>query len=568
MKHRPTLWIASLVVTGSIVGLAVVFAPTPIHEPPSVQASFIEDALGVGFNILACNVASSYADELKDLTDRVKEELGGALCDAGGNLPVVGPFVQDQCNEESESGDGQPEESDFVPVHVQFDNPFSKEVERQKIELVKTQDANCLKKELLEFVSQNIIKNIVEDSGFITNFRDHLLTAGVQAEYDFLAQLSRAGICPQNRSVIFTLMGGVDAGWASSDNSPESIVRCSLAEVLDLENGGLEAYYDDFRTGGWDAWLSQINPNNTLLGQYTSAKETRDALIAANVRGQEVEAISSDGFNPKKERVCIEEQTIDLGQGLTETYCVRYEENILTPGSLLSDQVERAAGIKLDDVRGADTYYEILYEAITSVGDWLVGKLIDDGLSSFNSTLAPQPAPPGGGGGGTPPPGNTPPPAAPPPTSPPPGGVPPPAPESPPQQPPASPPPGGGSTDPMPPPVILGPAAAPTFFSQNYLVSVQANPGELVQFTLLFQPQSFLFGFSVTDPSLVRNVRAGNNGVAGYQAQQSYRGQCTSSGTVNVVATVNAVRVNEISGQVSPVSTASLTTAVTQSPCN
>lgn len=336
----------------------------PVFSPRQAEANILEGLVDGITSFGACKLAGLSADLIQDLQESTEP-----------------PEVEET------------NESNQVPVHVKTDDPFSTEVVRQITELDFTKSANCWKKAALQFISEQILGKIVQDSGFVTNFQDLLGGAVSLENQNFLAELSVTNVCPHTRSAVFTLLGGAGSGFApDEDGGLTNIVNCTLGEVLDLENGGLQAFHDDFRAGGWDAWLEVIKPHNTLLGSYLIAKEERGARLGAAVAAQQLEAQASEGVHPKKERECVRSVTLPLptGDGEQEV-CIEHKDTILTPGSTLSDQIKRAAGIQLDDLRGSDMYFEILYEIFKGLGDMLVDNIFDDGLSSFGSGEANDP---------------------------------------------------------------------------------------------------------------------------------------------------------------------------------
>lgn len=240
--------------------------------------------------------------------------------------------------------------------------------------------ANELKRRLIARVQDDFFEWLENDGDprFITDFREYLLEANRDAEVDFLHGLATSGICPQNRHIVFTLLGGQDAGWENSDNSGQNIVRCSVADVLDLENGGLENYYSDFRNGGWDAWIELNKFHNTPLGQYSIAKNTRDGLKAIAQEAKSDESVASQGFKSETEEVCVEEIEVNLGQGIVETQCLRYEDKIISPGKTIADQTSQVVGAEFENLLNSDEWDEVVKSIIRN----LARDLLEDGIGN------------------------------------------------------------------------------------------------------------------------------------------------------------------------------------------
>lgn len=241
--------------------------------------------------------------------------------------------------------------------------------------------ANELKRRLIARVQDDFFEWLANDGDprFITDFREYLFEAQQDAELDFLAELSTAGVCPQNRHIVFTLLGGQDAGWENSDNSGQNIVRCSVADVLDLENGGLEDYYADFRNGGWNAWIELNKFHNTPLGQYAIAKNTRDQLKQITQDAKDSESIASQGFKSETETVCVEEVEVNVGQGLVETQCLKYADKIITPGKTIADQTTQVVGAEFENLLNSDEWDEIVKGIIRT----LARDLLEEGIGNI-----------------------------------------------------------------------------------------------------------------------------------------------------------------------------------------
>jgi len=242
--------------------------------------------------------------------------------------------------------------------------------------------ANELKRLMIELIRDDFLNWLANEDNprFITDFREYLLDAEAGAEGEFRSALSTSGICPQNRHIVFTLLGGQDAGWENSDNSGQNIVRCSVADVLDIENGGLENYYADFRNGGWDAWIELNKFQNTPLGQYAIAKNTRDQLKEITKQAKDSESVASQGFKAATKEVCLEEVEVNLGQGLVETQCVRYAEKIKTPGKTIADQTNQLVSAEIQNLIGADEWDEIVMTILTILANEIFDRGLDIGL--------------------------------------------------------------------------------------------------------------------------------------------------------------------------------------------
>ena len=79
---------------------------------------------------------------------------------------------------------------------------------------------------------------------------------------------------------------------ASQYSNPRQF-QCSLTEVV----GNIEAFYDDFEQGGWDAWFSMTQKSaNNPYGAYLDAKIELDSRVAEAVGLQDKQLEWNSGF--------------------------------------------------------------------------------------------------------------------------------------------------------------------------------------------------------------------------------------------------------------------------------
>jgi hypothetical protein len=343
---------------GEVIGEGIEAAAT--CAVANVTADLASDALAAGQNYLN--------DIFGDFFDAIEDALGGLLPD----IPGFG--------------------ESFVPTHTKLDDPRFEQ-------LAKDTTANCIKRKVLDLVAEAIIAAIVSDTGFVEDFTDELGDSGERVRREVLAEISGVDLCDPFRGTVLTLVGGAE-GFVSVDQGPlTSRLRCTLSEVLDIENGDLEAFYSDFRVGNWEAWNKHLEPQNQALGAYLLTEGTLSAVVAAEVEAQQLEFETGDSF--RSDKVCTEARLFftdrpsevqSVGEvregsdewnnlltsdGVIGGICV--EEKIITPGSVLVDQVRRAAGGQLENLIGADTFYEV----VTNVVNFMVGTIVDEGLDKL-----------------------------------------------------------------------------------------------------------------------------------------------------------------------------------------
>lgn len=168
------------------------------------------------------------------------------------------------------------------------------------------------------------------------------------------------------------------------------------ATEMEKSKRALQVFYNDFNTGGWDAWYAFTqNEANNPLGYYMAASD----IISreSEVKKQEVkeELTQNNGFMSQKR--CKEyypPQTLTIkntigtgGQAQTQTTntstlprkCKVYET--VTPGSIIKDKISYYLNSPERQLELADDINHVL----NSVFSALVSKLESGGLSGINS---------------------------------------------------------------------------------------------------------------------------------------------------------------------------------------
>ena len=294
--------------------------------------------------------------------------------------------------------------ADKVPTHTKKDD-----VEQTK--LYQDETANCLKKALLKVVANAIIESIVSEKGFVESFRDQIVDAADRAGGELVTDLAGRNLCEPFKAELKILIN-----QKASFNNLDRYRRqseCTLSQVID----NIENFYEDFRYGGWDVWTTHFKSQNNLLGAYLAIDDELIARVSAEQEGQKAELSASQGFNPDKvctavtftyadgrkpKRVNLNDEIPlsklsleavgDLAEKVGAIGVTCSETRIITPGITFKGQIDQAVGIELEDLEDADTYYEIVNKLV----DFLVSKLIDEGLDSLKdgSGLRETPTPP------------------------------------------------------------------------------------------------------------------------------------------------------------------------------
>lgn len=166
--------------------------------------------------------------------------------------------------------------------------------------------------------------------------------------------------------------------------------QCSLSDVY----GNMDDFMNDFERGGWTKFfkLTQEKQNNPI-GAYIQAEGELAKRIAAAVGEKDKELSWGKGFLTKKE--CLEWGNVTTpgteGPGgiigsITVPTCIN--EKTVTPGSVISDQLNKTLGLGNDRLAVADEVNEIISALFTQLASRVIGGIGAGlrGLSSQDST--------------------------------------------------------------------------------------------------------------------------------------------------------------------------------------
>lgn len=236
----------------------------------------------------------------------------------------------------------------------------------------------------LEFVAKKALISAVRDSLIlwaqtgqwdnssllITNFKEFFLKQ-LDAEYaKFLSDAYDVELCSPFEITVETLLkfDKMNPRINSLDSA-----TCTITEALRIQGYQLNDYYADFRNGSWDAWIEHNKPQNTPLGALAKARAEAAKRLAQRESGAESEAQSNKGYVGLK--ICVEPAADDSD--------ICYREVIVSPGTLLADQLERFFGADLENFSNADTWDEIIY----GLDDILMAKLFNSASDFFDGGL-------------------------------------------------------------------------------------------------------------------------------------------------------------------------------------
>ena len=175
-------------------------------------------------------------------------------------------------------------------------------------------------------------------------------------------------------------------------NNDEGAWRCTLAGVID----NVDDFMGDFEKGGWDGFfeLTQVQQNNPI-GAYLQAEGSLANQIANKVGIKKEDLLQGKGIMSKKKctvpgvptvRTVEEPGKFELQSDGTNKYlpgttkqvtepgpCLK--EETVTPGSVISDQLNKQLGMGNEKLAVADEFNEIIGSLLTQ----LISKVLGDG---------------------------------------------------------------------------------------------------------------------------------------------------------------------------------------------
>lgn len=236
-------------------------------------------------------------------------------------------------------------EATFVPVGdvVNFEFHAFGQLKEQGLDILAwalaKEAINALTGDIIEWVNTGFNGNpafVQSPYGYLQDIGDQTATDFIQQRRGFL------GNAPFGDQVVQGLVYDYSKTYYSQPYD------------LDRYSSDPEAFLSgDFSKGGWNAWFGALNnPNNTFLGSYLRSKEAENVAIN-RVREEELLKLQwGDGF-----------KSVEDAEG-----------KILTPGTIIKDQLNETLGSGLRSLENADE----LSEVITA----LVGNLVQNVFSS------------------------------------------------------------------------------------------------------------------------------------------------------------------------------------------
>ncbi|MBI2024513.1 MAG: hypothetical protein HYT03_00260 [Candidatus Harrisonbacteria bacterium] len=246
---------------------------------------------------------------------------------------------------------------------------------------------STLKKRILDVMVDQIITSI-QGGGkpqFVTDWRSFLEDAGQAAAGDFARELGAGFLCqPFNFQVQIALL-----------NVPKFSQRaeCTLDKIV----GNIQAFYDDFRNGGWIAYGTSWQPQNNYFGALLMALQEKEIRTAAATFAAYSEAQTSDGYLSVKKCITTKvpqndeeigriQEAAAAGKDVPPDLCLEFET--VTPGSTVKSLVSKAVGSDFDFIVNATS----LGDYAAAIVDALINRVFTEGLSLVSGRNSQQTA--------------------------------------------------------------------------------------------------------------------------------------------------------------------------------
>lgn len=351
--------IATIVVLTAI--LVSQFLPVTSHAQVRARRSNLPELETIVVDVLFCTFSPILGDLIEDVLGEIVGGVGGVLDS------IVGGFFGGLLG------------SDAVPTEVVRDNPASAKETRNCI-------TSQVKRAFIAAVVSDVM-NFVRGDGkprYIQNFREALATRADQEAALFLTDLTGVNICRPFRLQLDILLEGT----AFPRQRRLSRLSCTLSRAIDIQSGALDDFYQDFRTGNWDAWITLHETQNNLLGAYLIANDEILFARGEAVEAEKLEAEVSQGYlsttlckeaiftfadgSTQREELSSHAQVgSDLWQSLITQKGAEGAECvatvIVTPGALIADQVSAATQIETENLINSNEWYEIVREIVSAL---------------------------------------------------------------------------------------------------------------------------------------------------------------------------------------------------------
>ena len=156
----------------------------------------------------------------------------------------------------------------------------------------------------------------------------------------------------------------------------KSMARRDISGWIDVnvninQQNIVRRFGDDFRNGGFLMWLATADPKNNSIGRYQTARDDIYNRAHENVEKEKFGLSINGGFFGL--RKCVEWATEPRKENLDSKGNAKCLKSIdTTPGQLVQDQLNEAAGGSFKRLQVADEINEIIGALATTMVGWLL----------------------------------------------------------------------------------------------------------------------------------------------------------------------------------------------------
>jgi hypothetical protein len=230
---------------------------------------------------------------------------------------------------------------------------------------------------------------------FVTNIDEFLLSAADNAAGVFLNEYFRCSPndenCDPNDVAHQTYAAlcspfklniglGLRANYGRDYGSFKFKARCSISDIVT----NVENFYDDFSTGGWEAWFKLGSYQNTPWGLLSLAMEESNSRQVRAANANKLDFSAGLGFLGL--RTCPPENQLPGPTQNGQPLCKNNGYVTQTPGKAIENQLRDATGWEVQKLGVADEINEVLYAVWDRMMGWVLG-----GGSQSKGLLGSQP---------------------------------------------------------------------------------------------------------------------------------------------------------------------------------
>lgn len=301
---------------------------------------------------------------------------------------------------------------DTVPITVERDKPATA-----------TEAQDCIsagaKRLLIGWLINDSIDWMIRGGKprFIQDFKDEFKRIADGEAALYVSRLTGVDICDpfevELKAIIGHLATPPDLLRGGKPRYSCTITTALANQALANQNSAVDAFYNDFRYGGWDTWILLNRPENTFSGSYRIVKADIEKEAAEAEEAAKAEAVANSGYDATKKckelliffsngsnktyygplevandlHIPIDENTWTINgesigwpftfTGLVRNYILTQgvEEGvqdatcssdiIISPGKIIADTVTKVTNSELENLINSDKWYEIVAGLLT-----------------------------------------------------------------------------------------------------------------------------------------------------------------------------------------------------------